>query len=64
MLDLSKAPIERVTYAMKPVAGDIHLSAEIAVISKLGSSPEKKIDISQSLEAQNVQSVLDKIASK
>jgi hypothetical protein len=62
--DLSKAPIERVTCAMKPVAGDIHLSAEIAVISKLGSSPEKKIDISQGLEAQNVQSVLDKIAGK
>jgi hypothetical protein len=60
--DLSKAPIERVTYAMKPVAGDIHLSAEIAVIS--GSSPEKKIDISQGLEAQNVQTVLDKIAGK
>ena len=62
--DIGKAPIERVTYAIKPVAGDIRVSSEIAVISKAGSSPEKKIDISQSTEAQTVQSVLDKIAGK
>ena len=62
--DIGKAPIERVTYAIKPVAGDIRVSSEIAVISKAGSSPEKKIDISQSAEAQTVQSVLDKIAGK
>jgi hypothetical protein len=62
--DIGKAPIERVTYTIKPVAGDIRVSSEIAVISKAGSSQEKKIDISQSAEAQTVQSVLDKIAGK
>jgi hypothetical protein len=62
--DIGKAPIERVTYTIKPVAGDIRVSSEIAVISKAGSSPEKKVDISQGAEAQTVQSVLDKIAGK
>ena len=62
--DIGKAPIERVTYTIKPVADDIRVSSEIAVISKAGSSPEKKVDISQSAEAQTVQSVLDKIAGK
>ena len=59
-----KAPVERVPYTIKPVAGDIRVSGEIAVISKAGSAPEKKIDISQSAEAQTVQSVLDKLAGK
>jgi hypothetical protein len=62
--DIGKAAIERVTYMIKPLAGDIRVSSEIAVISKAGSSPEKKIDISQSAEAETVQSVLDKIAGK
>ena len=62
--DVGKAPVERVTYTIKPVAGDIRVSGEIAVISKAGSAPEKKIDISQSAEAQTVQSVLDKLAGK
>ena len=62
--DIGKAPIERVTYTIKPVAGDIRVSSEIAVISKAGSSSEKKVDISQSAEAQTVQSVLEKIAGK
>jgi hypothetical protein len=62
--DISKAPIERVTYTIKPVAGDIRVSSEIAIVSKAGSSPERKVDISQSAEAQTVQSVLDKIAGK
>jgi hypothetical protein len=62
--DIGKAPIERVTYTIKPVAGDIRVSSEIAVISKAGSSPEKKVDISQSAEGQTVESVLDKIAGK
>ena len=62
--DIGKAPIERVTYTIKPIAGDIRVSSEIAVISKTGSSPEKKVDISQSAEAQTVQSVLDKIVGK
>jgi len=62
--DIGKAPLERITYTIKPVAGDILVSSEIAVISKAGPSPEKKIDISQSAEAQTVQSVLDKIAGK
>jgi hypothetical protein len=62
--DIGKAPIERVTYTIKPVAGDIRVSGEIAVASKAGSSPEKKVDISQSAEAETVQSVLDKIAGK
>jgi hypothetical protein len=62
--DIGKAPVERVTYTIKPVAGDIRVSGEIAVISKAGSAPEKKIDISQSAEAQTVQSVLDKLAGK
>jgi hypothetical protein len=62
--DISKAPIERVTYTIKPVAGDIRVSSEIAIVSKAGSSPERKVDISQSAEAQIVQSVLDKIAGK
>jgi len=62
--DIGNAPIERVTYAIKPVASDILVSGEISVISKAGSSPEKKVDISQSVEAQTVRSVLDKIAGK
>jgi hypothetical protein len=62
--DIGKAPIERVTYTIKPVAGDIRVSGEIAVISKAGSSSEKKVDISQSAEAQTVQSVFEKIAGK
>ena len=62
--DIGKTPVERVTYTIKPVAGDIRVSGEIAVISKAGSAPEKKIDISQSAEAQTVQSVLDKLAGK
>jgi hypothetical protein len=62
--DIGKALVERVTYTIKPVAGEIRVSGEIAVISKAGSAPEKKIDISQSSEAQTVQSVLDKIAGK
>jgi hypothetical protein len=62
--EIGKTPTERVTYKIKPVAGDIIVSSEIFVISKAGSSPEKKIDISQSTEAQTVQSVLDKIAGK
>ena len=62
--DIGKAPVERVPYTIKPVAGDIRVSGEIAVISKAGSAPEKKIDISQSAEAQTVQSVLDKLAGK
>jgi hypothetical protein len=62
--DIGQAPIERVTYTMKPVASDIRVSGEIAVISKAGASSEKKVDISQSAEAQTVQSVLDKIAGK
>jgi hypothetical protein len=62
--DIGKSPIERVTYTMKPVASDIRVSGEIAVISKAGSSSEKKVDISQSSEAQTMQSVLDKIAGK
>src|ERR1700730_16954758 len=62
--DIGKAPIERVTYTIKPVAGEIRVSGEIAVISKAGSAPEKKIATSQSSEAQTVQSVLDKIAGK
>ena len=62
--DIGKAPIERVTYTIKPIAGDIRVSSEIALISKAGSPQEKKIDISQSAEAQTVQSVLDKIVGK
>ena len=59
--DVGKAPIERITYLIKPVAGEIHVSAEVAVISKVGSAPDKKVDISQSAEAQSIQSVLDKV---
>jgi hypothetical protein len=62
--DIGKAPIERITYTIRPVAGDIRVSSEIAVVGKAGSSTEKKVDISQSTEAQTVQSVLDKIAGK
>jgi hypothetical protein len=60
--DVGKNPIERVTYNIKQVGSDVQVSAEIAVINKTGSLPEKKIDISQSAEAQNMSSVLDKIA--
>jgi hypothetical protein len=60
--DVGKNPIERVTYSIKQVGSDVQVSAEIAVINKTGSPPEKKIDISQSAEAQNVSSALDKIA--
>jgi hypothetical protein len=59
--DVGKAPIERITYLIKPVAGEIHVSAEVAVISKVGSAPDKKVDISQSAEAQSIQFVLDKV---
>ena len=62
--NIGKAPVERVTYTIKPIAGDIRVSGEIAVISKAESAPEKRIDISQSAEAQTVQSVLDKLAGK
>jgi hypothetical protein len=62
--DIGKAPIERVTYTIKPVAGDIRVTSEIAVVRKAGSSTEKKVDISQNAEAQTVQSVLDKISGK
>lgn len=60
--DVGKNPIERVTYSIKQLGSDVQVSAEIAVINKTGSSPEKKIDIGQSAEAQNVSSVLDKVA--
>jgi hypothetical protein len=46
---------------IKPVAGEIHVSAEVAVISKVGSAPDKKVDIRQSAEAQSIQSLLDKV---
>ena len=59
--DVGKAPIERITYLIKPVAGEIHVSTEVAVIGKVGSAPDKKVDISQSAEAQSIQSVLDKV---
>ena len=37
--DIGKAPIERVTYTIKPVAGDIRVSSEIAVISNAERFP-------------------------
>jgi hypothetical protein len=40
--DIGKAPIERVTYTIKPVAGDIRVSSEIAVISRGGIVTEKE----------------------
>jgi len=62
--DVGRAPIERVTYTIKPVEKDVLVSAEIAIVSKAGSSAEKKVDVSQSAEAANVQAVLDKVAGK
>jgi hypothetical protein len=41
----------------KQVGTDVQVSAEIVVISKPGSPPEKKINISQGAEAQNVDNV-------
>ena len=60
--DVGRDPIERVTYSIKQVGSDVQVSAEIVVISKAGSPSEKKININQSAEAQNVSAVLDKIA--
>jgi hypothetical protein len=60
--DVGRNPIERVTYNIRQVGSDVQVSAEIAVINKTASSPEKKIDISPSAEAQQISSVLDKIA--
>jgi hypothetical protein len=60
--DVGKTPTERVTYTIKPAADDILVSAEIAIIPKAGSSPENKIDIGQSGEAQSIRAVLNKVA--
>src|SRR5262245_27281652 len=40
--EVGRDPIERVTYSIKQVGPDVQISAEIAVISKAGSAPEKK----------------------
>ena len=61
--DAGKNAIERVTYTVATVGGDMHVVADVAVVRKLAAM-EKPIDINQSAEAQTVQSVLDKIAGE
>src|SRR5262245_12972929 len=61
--DAGKNAIERITYTVATVGGDMHVVADVAVVRKLAAM-EKPIDINQSAEAQTVQSVLDKIAGE
>jgi hypothetical protein len=61
--DAGKNAIERVTYTVATVGGDMHVVADVAIVRRLAAM-EKPIDINQSAEAQNVQSILDKIAGE
>jgi hypothetical protein len=61
--EAGKNAIERITYTVATVGGDMRVVADVAIVRKLAAM-EKPIDINQSAEAQNVQSILDKIAGE